>query len=60
MASGRLILRCGTPGILLWWAWGGHGGRVMERHRLTDAQWNCIADVFPPPAKTGLRPQVAA
>ena len=28
----------------------------MVRHQLTDAQWNLIADVFPPPANTG-RPQ---
>jgi transposase len=28
----------------------------MVRHRLTDEQWALIADVFPPPAKTG-RPQ---
>lgn len=28
----------------------------MERHRLTDEQWECIADVFPPPAKTGHPP----
>lgn len=28
----------------------------MVRHQLTDEQWNLIADVFPPPAKTG-RPQ---
>jgi transposase len=25
----------------------------MKRHRLTDEQWELIADVFPPPAKTG-------
>jgi transposase len=25
----------------------------MTRHRLTDEQWDCIAAVFPPPAKTG-------
>jgi transposase len=25
----------------------------MTRHRLTDDQWELIADVFPPPAKTG-------
>jgi len=25
----------------------------MTRHRLTDEQWDCIADIFPPPAKTG-------
>jgi transposase len=28
----------------------------MERHRLTDEQWECIAGVFPPPAKTGHPP----
>ena len=28
----------------------------MTRHRLTDEQWNCIADIFPPPAKTGRPP----
>ena len=28
----------------------------MTRHRLTDEQWDCIADVFPPPAKTGRPP----
>lgn len=25
----------------------------MSRHRLTDDQWECIADLFPPPARTG-------
>lgn len=25
----------------------------MVRHRLTDEQWECIAEAFPPPAKTG-------
>jgi len=25
----------------------------MTRHRLTDEQWDLIADVFPPPARTG-------
>jgi len=25
----------------------------MSRNRLTDAQWELIADVFPPPARTG-------
>lgn len=25
----------------------------MTRHRLTDEQWELIADVFPPPANTG-------
>jgi transposase len=25
----------------------------MKRHRLTDEQWELIADVFPSPAKTG-------
>ncbi len=29
----------------------------MPRHRLTDAQWNLIADIFPPPAKTGRPPR---
>lgn len=28
----------------------------MTRHRLTDEQWRLIADVFPPPAKTGRPP----
>jgi transposase len=28
----------------------------VVRHRLTDDQWECIADLFPAPAKTG-RPQ---
>jgi len=28
----------------------------MVRHRLTDEQWELIADIFPPPARTG-RPQ---
>lgn len=28
----------------------------MKRHRLTDEQWDCIADIFPPPAKTGRPP----
>jgi transposase len=28
----------------------------MTRHRLTDKQWELIADVFPPPAKTGRPP----
>ena len=28
----------------------------MVRHRLTDEQWELIADVFPPPAKTGRPP----
>lgn len=28
----------------------------MARHRLTDEQWECIAPVFPPPAKTGRPP----
>jgi transposase len=31
-------------------------GRVMIRHRLTDEQWERIADLFPPPAKTGRPP----
>jgi transposase len=28
----------------------------MTRHRLTDEEWDCISDLFPPPARTG-RPQ---
>ncbi len=28
----------------------------MVRHRLTDDQWACIADLFPPPAATGRPP----
>ena len=28
----------------------------MARHRLTDEQWDAIADVFPPPAATGRPP----
>ena len=28
----------------------------MVRNRLTDEQWDCIADVFPPPAATGRPP----
>ena len=28
----------------------------MTRHRLTDEQWDLIADLFPPPAKTGRKP----
>ena len=28
----------------------------MTRHRLTDEQWDCIADIFPLPAKTGRPP----
>jgi transposase len=28
----------------------------MKRHRLTDEQWALIADVFPPPARTGRPP----
>jgi transposase len=28
----------------------------MSRHRLTDEQWNLIADLFPLPAKTGRPP----
>ena len=28
----------------------------MTRHRLTDAQWEGIADIFPPPAATGRPP----
>ncbi len=29
----------------------------MTRHRLTDEQWDLIADVFPPPANTGRPPK---
>ena len=29
----------------------------MKRHRLTDEQWDLIADVFPPPADTGRPPK---
>jgi len=29
----------------------------MARHRLTDEQWDCIYDIFPPPAKTGRKPR---
>jgi len=29
----------------------------MTRHQLTDQEWNCIADVFPAPAKTGRPPR---
>lgn len=29
----------------------------MVRHRLTDEQWELIADIFPPPAKTGRPPK---
>ncbi len=29
----------------------------MVRHRLTDDQWECIADLFPAPAKTGRPPR---
>jgi len=28
----------------------------VTRHRLTDEQWDCIADIFPLPAKTGRPP----
>ncbi len=28
----------------------------MVRHRLTDDQWELIADIFPPPAETGRPP----
>jgi transposase len=28
----------------------------MTRHQLTDEQWELIADVFPPPARTGRPP----
>lgn len=29
----------------------------MVRHQLTDDQWDCIADLFPPPARTGRKPR---
>lgn len=29
----------------------------MTRHRLTDDQWQSIADIFPPRARTGRRPR---
>ena len=29
----------------------------MVRHQLSDEQWELIADVFPPPAKTGRPPR---
>lgn len=29
----------------------------MVRHRLTDDQWDCIQDVFPPRARTGRPPR---
>lgn len=29
----------------------------MVRHRLTDDEWECIKDVFPPAAKTGRPPR---
>jgi transposase len=29
----------------------------MVRHRLTDEQWECIAEVFAPPAATGRPPR---
>ena len=29
---------------------------MTARHRLTDSQWELIADLFPPPAKTGRPP----
>ena len=29
----------------------------MVRHRLTDDQWECIADIFPAPAQTGRPPR---
>jgi transposase len=32
-------------------------GRPMVRHRLTDAEWQCIEDVFPVPARTGRPPR---
>jgi transposase len=28
----------------------------MARHRLTDDQWECIKELFPPPARTGRPP----
>ncbi len=31
----------------------------MLRHRLTDEQWNLIADLFPPPKRTGRPPSQA-
>lgn len=31
-------------------------GSRMTRHRLTDDQWELIADLFPPPARTGRPP----
>src|SRR6266481_9134953 len=34
----------------------GTEGQVMSRHRLTDEQWELIADLFPAPAKTGRPP----
>ena len=32
-------------------------GKLMARHRLTDKQWACIEDVFPPTARTGRPPR---
>jgi transposase len=29
----------------------------MTRHRLTDKEWDCIADIFPTPAPTGRPPR---
>jgi transposase len=29
----------------------------MTRHQLTDEEWDCIADLFPPPAQTGRPPR---
>ena len=29
----------------------------MTRHQLTDQEWDCIADIFPAPAKTGRPPR---
>jgi len=29
----------------------------MTRHQLTDQEWDCIADVFPAPARTGRPPR---
>lgn len=29
----------------------------MARHELTDEQWELIADIFPPPSKTGRPPK---
>jgi len=29
----------------------------MTRHQLTDEEWDCVADLFPPPAQTGRPPR---